>query len=98
MARYRYAGPGPHDATMVGGGITRPGDEAEFEKLPEFGPWELLGDAAAAAADPVPVKEQLAAGIPPEATVTIADQKAGIPPPPIPAPPAPDAAADGGEN
>jgi hypothetical protein len=45
----------------------------------------------------VPVKEQLAAGVPPEETVTIADQRAGVPPPPAAAPaadgtPAPDTA------
>ena len=40
---------------------------------------------------PVPVADQLAAGVPKEETVTIADQKAGTPPPlaaaPAPAPP-----------
>lgn len=86
MAKYRYAGPGPHDATMVGGGITRPGDILDYE--PDFGPSDLIEDDGDAAPEVIPVKEQLAAGIPPEATVTIADQKNGVPPPPIP--PAPD--------
>jgi hypothetical protein len=58
---------------------------------PETGPETLSGpETPESAADPVPVKEQIAAGVPPEETVTIADQKAGVPPPPIP--PAPDAA------
>jgi hypothetical protein len=42
--------------------------EAEVPAEPE------VTDAPA----PVPVREQLAAGVPPEATVTIADQKAGV--------------------
>ena len=79
----RYAGPGPHDATMVGGGIIRPGDVAEFDEEPDFGPWEDV-DEPEAAPEVIPVKEQIAAGVPPEATVTIADQRNGVPPPPIP--------------
>lgn len=38
---------------------------------------------------PVPVADQRAAGVPPEETVTLAEQAAGTPPPPLPdAPPA----------
>ena len=37
---------------------------------------------AAAAAEPVPVADQRAAGVPPEQTVTIAEQKAGADLPP----------------
>jgi predicted nucleic-acid-binding Zn-ribbon protein len=42
-------------------------------------------------AAPVPVADQLAAGVDPAETVTIADQKAGAPPPALPKAP-----ADGG--
>lgn len=84
MAKYRYAGPGPHDATMVGGGITRPGDI--LDEPPDFGPYEVIEDDEQPVL--IPVAEQKAAGVPPEQTVTIADQRAGVPPPPIP--PAPE--------
>ena len=40
MARYRYAGPGPDISPE--GGITRPGDEREFDAEPGWGPWELI--------------------------------------------------------
>ena len=40
MAKYRYAGPGPHIDDE--GAITRPGDEREFDGEPAWGPWELV--------------------------------------------------------
>lgn len=45
MARYEYAGPGPHDDGQ--GGIVRPGDVRDFAAEPSWGPWRLLDEPAA---------------------------------------------------
>lgn len=42
------------------------------------------GEALTVQPEPVPVAEQKAAGVPPEETVTLADQRAGTPPPNLP--------------
>lgn len=42
MAKYRYAGPGPHVSDE--GQITRPGDEREEAELPDWGPWDLIDE------------------------------------------------------
>lgn len=43
MARYRYEGPGPVEDDD--GHLVRPGDVAEFDSEPAWGPWrELPGD------------------------------------------------------
>lgn len=49
-------------------------------------------------AEPVPVAEQRAAGVDPEATVTMADQRQGVPPPPEVLPDAPGTAFPVGEQ
>jgi hypothetical protein len=56
-------------------------------------PEEDSGDPVEVAAEPVSVADQRAAGIAPEETVTIADQKAGIPPPAVTPEPAQEPAA-----
>jgi hypothetical protein len=43
VARYRYAGDGPHDDGR--GGLVRPGDEWDWPAEPDWGPWELLDGA-----------------------------------------------------
>ena len=77
MARYVYEGPAPE--TDPGGSMVRPGDVRDHDAAPDWGAWRLVADPADG---PVPVAVQLAAGVPPEDTVTIADQKAGADLPP----------------
>lgn len=51
MANYVYKGPGPQVAPD--GTIVRPNDTRPFEEEPDWGPWQLLGDAIAEASAPV---------------------------------------------
>lgn len=54
MARYRYAGPGPHEQD---GQLIRPGDVWEFSDEPDWGPWEPdAPEAAEKPADAPPVQ------------------------------------------
>lgn len=65
--------------------ITSSGGASLHTDVPDVVPEVREGGAAAdESAAPVPVAEQLAAGVPAEETVTIADQRAGAEPPPMP--------------
>ena len=42
MPRYRYAGPGP--VPDPENELVHPGDVREYDKEPDWGPWELVAD------------------------------------------------------
>ena len=55
MAKYRYAGGGPHDDGQ--GGLVRPGDEWDWPGEPEWGPWERL-DGGSGSDSPAPAAQE----------------------------------------
>jgi hypothetical protein len=74
MAKYVYEGPGPHDDRQ--GGLVRPGDVAEFDAEPDWGPWRLLDEPPDGAEKP-----PAAPATPPPAPASASPAPASTPPP-----------------